>query len=155
MDNSDLTALLERELRKNKYRGYLWGQTKSPTYFNRDLSCYIGNPSSPDGILMVHKTPSDTYRVEYMSLGSMEAKPLPAMAGHLFGQSLNLSGADVVLDIPVLMDEFDEMVDKLVPQPKSALLVTAVLSDSFIRDDVDEDAIETLLSLSDEELTES
>ena len=155
MDNSNLTALLERELHRNKYRGYLWGQTKSPTYFNRDLSCYMGNPGSPDGILMVHRIPSGTYRVEYMSIGSMGAKPLPAMAGHLFGQSLNLPEADVVFDIPILMDEFDSLVEKLVPQQKGALLVTAVLSNSFIRDDVDEDAIETLLSFSDEELTEA
>ena len=151
INNSNLTAILERELHRNKYRGYLWGQTKSPTYFNRDLSCYIGNPGSPDGLLMVHKAPSDTYRVEYMSLGAMGDKPLPAMAGHLFGQSLNLPAADVVLDIPVMMDEFDNLIEKLVPQKKSALLVTAVLSNSFIRDDIDEDAIEALLSHSDEE----
>ena len=145
MNDSNIAAFLERELHRENYRGYLWGQTKSPTYFNRDLSCYIGDPGSPAGIMLVHKTPSGTYRVEYVNHSTEGIEPLMVMTAYLLGQSLNLPGADVVLDIPVLIDEFGELVEKLVPTQKSALLVTAVLSKSFIRDDIDEDAVAALL----------
>ena len=145
LDEKTIPHVLEKKLKDAGYRGYLWSLTRHPTYFDRNLSCFTGDVHSPDGIMLVHITPSGICRVEYMEPGKQGLKAIPALATCFLDKAARNVKADSVLDIPIRMDEFDRLMDKFVPRQKSSLLVTAVLSAPLSYTDVDEDMIEELL----------
>ena len=152
MESRNVPFFLERVLRREEYRGYLWGQTRKPDYIDRDLSCYIGDVGNPDGVMLVHKTPSKKLRVEFVGLAGADTKPVPTMAGYVLHEALRTAPADSVLDFPIHMDEFSQAMDKLAPKQRSALLVTAVLSGAFLEEDVTAETVEEMLSMPEKQL---
>ncbi len=146
------SAFIESVLKRDDYTGYLLHQAASPTYFDLNLSCYVGRPKSPDGVMLVHRTPSNMLRVEYISVHT-DSKPIALMAVQLLVQAKSKNNnTKTIIDFPVSMDAFNALIGKLIPKQMSSLLVLGVLSDSFLLSDITEDDIDMMLSMSDEEL---
>ena len=141
----NIPRFVAMQLSQNGYRGYLWGQLRTPGFFDPDLSCYVGDAKAPKGVMLVHRTPSGLLRVEYIGLGASDMLPIEIMIGYLLGQAFNPALSVSRISIPVQMDELDELLSKLVPQQRSDLLVTAVLSDDLLTDDITEDELRAVL----------
>ena len=102
--------------------------------------------------MLVHRTPSGMLRVEYAGLGSGDGRSIISMTGNVLYRAITTESSESTLDFPIRMDEFEEMMKRVVPKQRSAFYVTAVLSGDYVEEDVTEEAVEELLSLSDEAL---
>lgn len=149
-----IPAFLRGVLMRDRYRGYLWGQIEDPGYFDPKLSCYVGDLRDPDGLMLVHRTPSGMLRVEYAGPGDADEKTIVFMAVHVLYAAIQSETGEPVLDFPIRMDVFEQLMEKIVPEQRSALLVTAVLADDNVEADITEETVSEMLSMPDEELRE-
>ena len=152
IQDRDRSSFIRRTLIRDGYRGYLWRQAEKPDYFDPELSCYVGDRRNPEGVMLVHRTPSGMLRVEYAGLGSGDGRSIFSMTGNVLYRAITTESSKSTLDFPIRMDEFEEMMKRIVPKQRSAFYVTAVLSGDYVEEDVTEEAVEELLSLSDEAL---
>jgi GNAT superfamily N-acetyltransferase len=145
MNSRDISDFIGRVLIKDGYRGYLWRQIKNPGYFDQELSCYTGDRKKPDGVMLVHRTPSGLLRLEYAGFESDDGSSMISMTGHVLYRTLATESTGATIVFPIRMDEFDEMMERIAPKQRSALLVTAVLSSDYLEEDVTGEAVEELL----------
>ena len=155
MSAKEAGFLQANALTRDEYRGYIRNLIKDPDYFDMDLSCYVGKKSNPNGLMLVHRTPSGMLRVEYISLGSSsDTKVIPVMAAFVLYTAHEKRYLDSAVDFPIQMDEFERLMEKIVPRQRGAFMVTGILTADFGSIDIDEKLVDGFTSASDEELLE-
>ena len=152
IEEKNIPGFLEKALEEDEYEGYLWGQMRNTGYIDPKFSCFVGERKSPTVVLMAHKTPSGIYRVEYVRLTGKDLRPLLAAVAFFIWQVIgNVKGAPVI-DIPIMSDELDSFLGKLIPSQRGALLLTGVLTENDDLSNYDEEMINSILSISKEEM---
>ena len=153
MEEKMRTQFVERVLRDGKYKGYIWNVAQDTSYFDPDLSCFIGEWHSPEAVLLVHKAPSGNFRVEYADADDDDTDAILAMASFAIYQALaKVSDEDILIDFPIRMDELEEYMDKAIPTQQSALLVTGALCGIPDEYDINEKMINDILAMTDEDI---
>ncbi|MBQ8945986.1 MAG: GNAT family N-acetyltransferase [Lachnospiraceae bacterium] len=152
MDEHERMQFIRRSLTNGKYTGYLWDVLENKDYFDPEISCYTGDRSSPSGVMLMHRTPSDDYRVEYVSADDEAAEEIISMCAFVISQSVARGHSESLIDFSIRMDELWEYLDLVIPKQKSALLVTGVLTGVSDETDINETMIDRLLSATDSDL---
>lgn len=146
LDESACERLLKKTLRKFSYQGFLLNPKLMKGYVDRKLSCFIGEVTDADGVLIAHRTPSGRCRMEYFNVVSGHDKDIGRLLCRFMDEAIASSKDKDMIEIPVEMEEIGVFLDGLCPKQMGMHLMEGFLSAPPSEIDMDEDDINQLIN---------
>ena len=135
--DKDMRSIYTRFLRKVGYKGHLLNDSLPKGYVDVDTSCYIGDKVSPEGMLLSHILPSGLRRVEYMGAIGDNGKETEQKLIYAFIRGIAIDTKDNRQLIMEANDpELYTFFDKIMPNPKSDMIIEGILMPLDETDDI-------------------
>ena len=151
---AEQAVLLKRFFARTGHTGYLASDSLPQGYIDSSLSCYIGDPLQPEGVLLAHRCPSGKLRVEACECWMDQDKNAEALICHFIAAARAGYAPDTLVELELPSEEVGEAMDRLFPQQRGELLMEGILKrpDPARGEDLTSEDVDGLLSLSKEEL---
>ena len=146
LDEKTSMHVIKTSLRRFSYQGFLLNPNLKNGYIDRNLSCYIGEVTKPNGILLAHRMPSGKCRMEYFNVGLGHEKDIGRLlCGFMEAAITSSKDADLV-EIPIEMMEMGVFLDNLSPKQMGRYLMEGFLTPPTSEVDLDKEDIEELIN---------
>ena len=146
-DKKDSDLLIKKTLRTYGYNGYLMKADLPEGYIDRELSCFFGNGDTAKAILLAHRTPSGTVRVDYMGFADGCEALAFNLVSFFIGKAVILCEDDTLLKIPVEMEEMGDFLEEICPKQMGQYFVAGNMTKPEPEMDLDPNDIAKLMEI--------
>ena len=134
---------VKKTLRGLGYTGYLSDPELPDDYIDQDLSCFVSTGDAVKAILLAHRTPSGTVRVDHIGFALGSEALVYNLVSFFVGQAVMICEDDTMLELPVEMEEIGELIEEICPKQMGQYLVAGNLTKpspemDFTPEDIDE-----------------
>ncbi len=124
-------------------------------YLDKEICCYTGDMRKPDGMLLAHCCPSGKVRVEYLYCKPDAENRILFLISCFLLNAVKKYPKDTEVVIPVEAIEVGEVLDKLIPDHKTDLMVEGILSPPSEEENITGEQLKNIMEIienSDEQL---
>ena len=132
---------LSKEEQKNVIRRYLKSSDQlsvleylvdKPGYYDGDLSCFIGKKEAAQGILLVHKKPSEILEVEFFDSRTNSGEILLKLLASCIDSAVGKYATKNELILYTESEQLEELLDRIIPKQRVTPYIEAVLTDPLV-----------------------
>ena len=128
---------LSKEEQKNVIRRYLKASDQlsvleylvdRPDYYDGDLSCFVGKKEAAQGILLVHKKPSEVLEVEYFDSIANSGEVVLELLASCIDSAVGKYATKNELILYTESEQLEELLDRIIPKQRVTPYIEAVLT---------------------------
>ena len=122
------SELIKRYLKLSDQMELLEYISRIPGYYEGDVSCFVGTPKEPAGLMLVHKKPSGILVGEYFDRNPESGSSVLKLVSCCIDNAMMKYNRKTEITFFAESEELEEFLDRMIPKQRAIPMIEAVLN---------------------------
>lgn len=128
LTDPEQTELIKRYLKLSEQMELFEYISRRPGYYDGDISCFVGTPEEPAGLMLVHKKPSGILVGEYFDRNPESGSSIRKLISSCIDNAILKYNRKTEISFFAESEELEEFLDRMIPKQRAIPLIEAVLN---------------------------